>query len=113
MRRGVSPVFLYTLLLTLPAPLIAAEPELRGYLETHCFDCHDSTKKKGGLDLEASSMQLDTREQFEKWVHVHDRITAGEMPPKSRKVRPSEKETSDALKLLDDRLHEADAARIA
>jgi hypothetical protein len=113
MRRGVSPVFLYTLLLTLPALLIAAEPELRGYLETHCFDCHDSTTKKGGLDLEASSMQLDAREQFEKWAHVHDRITAGEMPPKSRKVRPSEKETSDVLKLLDDRLHDADATRIA
>jgi hypothetical protein len=27
--------------------------DLHGYLETHCFDCHDSTTKKGGLDLEA------------------------------------------------------------
>ncbi len=113
MRRGVAPVFLHALLLTLPALLIAAEPDLRGYLETHCFDCHDSKMKKGGLDLEALPMQFDAREQFEKWALVHDRIAAGEMPPKSRKVRPSEKENADALKLLDDRLHEADAARIA
>jgi hypothetical protein len=28
------------------------------------------------------------------------------MPPKSSKARPSEKENADALKLLDDQLHD-------
>jgi hypothetical protein len=113
MRCGVSPVFLHALLLTLPALLIAVEPELRGYLETHCFDCHDSTTRKGGLDLEALPMQFEAHAPFEKWALVHDRIAAGEMPPKSRKARPSEWDNANALKLLDDRLHAADAARMA
>ncbi len=101
------------LLLLATSTLSAAEADLRGYLETHCFDCHDSTTKKGGLDLEALPMQFDAAERFDVWAKAHDRIAAGEMPPKSRKARPSEKENADALKLLDDRLHEADATRIA
>ena len=113
MSRGVRLLLLRALLFALPITLTAADAELRGYLETHCFDCHDSATKKGGLDLEALPMQFDARESFEKWALAHDRIAAGEMPPKSRKVRPSEKENADALKRLDDQLHDADAARIA
>jgi len=113
MRRGAFPLLLASLFQFLPATLIAADAELRGYLETHCFDCHDSTTKKGGLDLESLPMQFDAAERFEKWALVHDRIVAGEMPPKSRKERPSEKENADALKQLDDQLHDADATRIA
>jgi len=108
--------FLLLITSLLPAfsgSLTAADADLHGYLETHCFDCHDSTTKKGGLDLEALPMHLDARERFDKWALVHDRIAAGEMPPKSRRERPSEKENVDTLKLLDDRLHDADAERIA
>ncbi|PAW65177.1 MAG: hypothetical protein B9S38_15515, partial [Verrucomicrobiia bacterium Tous-C4TDCM] len=101
------------LILLATSTLSAAETDFLSYLETHCFDCHDSATKKGGLDLEELPMQFDARAPFEKWALVHDRIAAGEMPPKSRKVRPSEKENAHALKLLDDKLHDADATRIA
>ncbi len=101
------------LILLATSTLNAAEAELRGYLEAHCFDCHDSTTKKGGLDLESLPMQFEDAQRFDLWAKAHDRIAAGEMPPKSRHERPSEKETTDALKQLDDRLHEADATRIA
>ncbi len=113
MRRGALSLILAPLLLSLPATLNAADAELRGYLETHCFDCHDSTTKKGGLDLEALPMQFDAHAPFEKWALVHDRIAAGEMPPKSLKERPSEQENAETLKQLDERLNDADAARIA
>ena len=111
MRRGAF--LLLASLLPLPAALHAADPALRGYLETHCFDCHDATTKKGGLDLESLPLKLDAPEPFEKWALVHDRIAAGEMPPKSRKERPSEQENADTLKLLDERLHNTDAAHVA
>ena len=113
MRRSAFFVLLASLLPFLPPTLNAADADLRGYLETHCFDCHDSTTKKGGLNLEALPLQFDARAQFETWALVHDRVAAGEMPPKSRRERPSAKENADALTLLDDRLHKADAARIA
>jgi hypothetical protein len=101
-------------LLSLPAvTVVAADVTVRGYLETHCFECHDATTKKGGLDLEAMPLVFDKREFFQVWAQVHDRIAAGEMPPKSRNERPSQKENAGALKQLDDNLHAADAARIA
>jgi hypothetical protein len=87
--------------------------DLSNYLETHCFDCHDSATHKGGLDLESLPIQFDQPERFNKWMQVHDRIAAGEMPPKSRSDRPSEKENADTLKRLDESLHNADATRIA
>ncbi len=101
------------LIVLMTSTLCAANADLRSYLEAHCFDCHDSTSKKGGLDLEALPTQLDARDPFAKWSLVHDRIAAGEMPPKSRRERPSEKENTEALKILDNRLHDADAAHIA
>jgi hypothetical protein len=109
MRGGV--LLFSSLLLVLAVPDHAAD--FRSYLETHCIDCHDSATKKGGLDLESLSIQLDSQEVFAKWALVHDRIAAGEMPPKSRESRPSEQENADALKRLDARLHDADIARIA
>ena len=101
------------IILLATSALNAAEAPLRGYLQRHCFDCHDSTTQKGGLNLEALPMQFDAAARVDIWAHVHDRIIAGEMPPKSRRERPPAKETADATKLLDDRLHHADAARIA
>jgi mono/diheme cytochrome c family protein len=113
MRRGTILLLLAPLFAVLPGSLSAADAGLSSYLETHCFSCHDSTTKKGGLDLETLPAQFDTRELFDKWARVHDRIAAGEMPPKSRRERPSEKENADVLRLLDAPLHAADAARIA
>ena len=66
------------LILLATSTLNAAEADIRGYLDTHCFDCHDSTTKKGGLDLESLPMQFDQVERFSAWAHVHDRIAAGE-----------------------------------
>ena len=62
------------LILLATSTLSAAETDLRGYLETHCFDCHDSTTKKGGLDLEALPMQFDAAERLAVWAKAHDRI---------------------------------------
>jgi hypothetical protein len=110
--RPIVPLALFSLLL-IPATVSAAETGLRTYLESHCFDCHDSATKKGGLDLESLPMQFDAAEFFDTWAKAHDRIAAGEMPPKSRQERPSDKENAVALKLLDDRLHEVDSERVA
>ena len=112
MRRSAFFLCLASLLTALPNTLNATDAELRGYLESHCFECHDSSTKKGGLDLEALPLQFEAHERFETWARVHDRVASGEMPPKSRRQRPSAEETVNALKLLDDHLYNADAARI-
>ena len=53
------------------------------FVDQHCTACHDSTEKKGGLDLESLSFDPEDPENFATWVKVHDRVTGVEMPPKT------------------------------
>jgi hypothetical protein len=115
MRRRVFGILLAAVLfaLAIVAPAAAAaDARLRSFLENHCLECHDSSAKKGGLDLDTLPMTMDDPEHFRLWERVHDRIVAGEMPPKPSEP-PSAEEPRPFLAVLDDRLHEADAAKVA
>ena len=58
---------------------------------------------KAGLDLTALKFEPADAENFARWVKIHDRIAAGEMPPK-KKPRPSADELTAATKTLHDDL---------
>jgi hypothetical protein len=77
-----------------PCLPIAAAPPGAAFLEEHCFDCHDSAVKKGGLDLSALTA-ADTL----VWTKVHDRIASDEMPP-AKRPRPAEADKAGFLKAL-------------
>jgi hypothetical protein len=81
----------------------------RAFLETHCYACHNSTTKKGNLDLTA--LKLEDAQSFAAWVKVHDRVYNDEMPPKSV-PQPAAAERAVFLKQLAQPLIAADAARI-
>jgi hypothetical protein len=72
--------------LLLSSPAVAAPPAK--FFETHCTSCHDADSKAGGLDLTALKFNPTDPDNFARWVKVHDRVAAGEMPPK-KKPRPS------------------------
>src|SRR4051794_30647964 len=48
---------------------------VRGFLDRHCTECHDSATKKGGLDLAEMEFDLATPGSFARWVAVHDRVS--------------------------------------
>jgi hypothetical protein len=58
------------------------------FIEKYCADCHDGLTRKGGLDLVSLAFKPQDEANFSIWVKVHDRIQAGEMPPKN-KPRPA------------------------
>jgi hypothetical protein len=64
--------------------------DVRPLLKTYCFECHNSTKRKAGLDLEEieSAAALDL---VELWDQVGERVRAKEMPP-AKKQQPTEEE---------------------
>jgi len=71
------------LLLILPATVTAFDDKpLHGFLNTHCYECHDDNDSKGGLDLYHLSTDLSDPGTIQKWVRIYDRVAAGEMPPK-------------------------------
>src|SRR6266536_2670499 len=89
----------------------AADPPPRAFLDAHCVSCHDAESKKGNLDLTALNADVGDPKAFARWVKVHDRVAAGEMPPKSVKARPDPKEADRFLTALAVDLTKADLAR--
>jgi hypothetical protein len=63
-------------------------PETRQFIENHCAECHDGAAREAGLDLTALQFDPEDKANFGIWVKVHDRVKAGEMPPKKKKKRP-------------------------
>lgn len=64
-------------------------------LKTYCFECHNTGKRRGGLDLEQIEGESAAIELVQLWKDVGERLHAKDMPPPKKK-QPSEEE----LKLL-------------
>src|SRR5579862_5760971 len=58
----------------------APQPEA-AFFSKHCYDCHDHEEHKGGLDLTALPWPPVDQDAVTRWVKIHDRVAAGEMPP--------------------------------
>ncbi|YCM45452.1 DUF1592 domain-containing protein [Verrucomicrobiaceae bacterium 227] len=88
-------VFVQTTLLAglhfLGSVALAGEPiasAVTPFLQDHCFECHDGATQKGELNLEELSLKLDDPGVMRTWILVHDRLAAGEMPPKKKNAPP-------------------------
>src|SRR6185312_13799702 len=72
------------------AQAIAAAPVEKAseaFFDAYCMDCHNDLDLKGSLDLGDLDYRPADPANFLTWVKVHDRLQAGEMPPKG-KPRP-------------------------
>ena len=114
MAKGLFRASLVLFLGSLAAPCAhaSASAQVNSFLKQHCFECHDSDTKKGGLDLTALEFDLKNPQTFARWVKVHDRVSLGEMPPK-KKPRPSARELRTFTNSLSGSLLEVDEQRIA
>ncbi len=63
------------------------------FLDRHCMSCHNDVRSESDLDLSSLEFKPADPRNFSLWVKVHDRLLAGEMPPKN-KPRPDAKETA-------------------
>ena len=82
-------------LLAVLTPAFAAE-----FTEKYCTGCHNGAAKSGGLDLTALPFAPSDAANFAEWVKVHDRLQAGEMPPKAVTRRPDRQEQEAFLREL-------------
>lgn len=100
--------------LSLPCLLHAAPPKpaVDAFFGHNCLECHDADVKKGGLDLTAISWKPDTRENFDLWVKIHDRVSKGEMPPR-KSERPEAKALTAFLASVSQPLRDVSAKQQA
>jgi mono/diheme cytochrome c family protein len=83
-----------------PKEAVAKKPvfteNIRPLLKSYCFDCHNSTKRKAGLDLEKIDSDSAALDLFELWDQVGERLRGKEMPPAKNK-QPSDDERQRLL----------------
>ena len=72
-----------------------------------CLDCHDGDSAEGGLDLTSLSFELDDRKLRDRWILIHDRIQAGEMPPDDSNLSDGDRQS--LVKTLDDAINETNS----
>ena len=89
-----------------------AAADSAAFFQTHCLDCHDADSRKGGVDLSATSRELNRPETFPLWTKVHDVLVHGEMPPPKRD-RPPHDELLSTVHALRAELVRVDSQRIA
>ena len=82
-------------------------PGTRVFLDDHCVDCHNPDQYSGRLDLTTNEYHPDDAANFGLWVKIHDRVQAGEMPPK-KKARPEPAEMQAFLTGMDTMLKAAE-----
>ena len=103
--------YLVLVFLFLTAVAHAAAPATDEYFRAHCLECHDDQAKQGGLDLSSLPFDAANRETFDRWVKIHDRIAAGQMPPRDR-PRPPAAETTAVVTSLRTALADAERSRL-
>ena len=72
-------------LLSLQALDAAPLPETStSFLETYCWDCHDSLTEKGDINLEVQALDWSEHDTPELWESVYRVVARDEMPPKDK-----------------------------
>jgi hypothetical protein len=88
-RRLFLPLVISGLAVPMFPSVAAPPPAFEPFFQQHCYDCHDPDTEKGGLDLTTVGSDLTRPDAMRVWVRVHDRVSAGEMPPQKRPQPPS------------------------
>ena len=100
------------LFICIPFTIFANDSSFEKFLTTHCVSCHGPKKEKGDLRIDTLSRDFKAGMDSHLWAEVNERINAGEMPPEEQ-PRPNEKEISEFIAQLDQKLTEGKAARMA
>ena len=89
-----------------------AEAEAQAFTDRYCTSCHNDVDKEGGLDLTTLALTPGDAANFLTWVKIHDRVQAGEMPPKEKK-RPDAGEMTSFVQGLTTSLTVAERDQVA
>lgn len=85
---------------SLAAPASAAASAISdraaAFFEAYCASCHNDVDKEAGLDLTSLKYDPTDRASHDRWVRIHDRLAAGEMPPKEKR-QPAAADLRDFL----------------
>jgi hypothetical protein len=86
-RLRLSGVAVLALLTAGPVAVAGPAALDKAFVNDYCTRCHNDVDQKGRLDLTRLTFEPNDPANLAVWIKVHDRVKAGEMPPRSR-ARP-------------------------
>ena len=92
---------------------VAPKFDASGFTDDYCSNCHDEESKKGGLELTTLPFDPADPANFSRWVKIHDRLLAHEMPPKKADDQPDAAELRTFVSRLTGALTAPEQASIA
>ena len=117
-QNRMTPCFLVFITLIVSQTISAAEsgeplPDkvVGELIKQTCVECHNEETSEGGLNLASVAWKLNNKEVRQRWVQIHDRIAAGEMPPEKDSL--SQKDRLTLLKVLSTAIHHSDFAEVS
>ena len=84
--------------------------KVKPLITNHCVECHGPDLQRAKLRLDNLQPDLRDERTLAVWTAVHDKLVAGEMPPKKRD-RPPQAELQAATMWLNKQLHTASLDR--
>lgn len=93
-------------------PVSADEAAINAFLDQHCTTCHDDTQAEGELNLLDLALAPNDPSNRAKWIRLHDRVAAGEMPPPEKKHDLSPGDRAGFVALLGGVIGQADRTAI-
>lgn len=88
-----------------------AEP-MEAFLTKHCTRCHGAQKEEGDIRFDRLSRDFKAGKDSHHWAEALDKVNSGEMPPKTE-PQPAQAEIAEFVTILDARLKEGRASRMA
>lgn len=85
------------------------EGPAKKFLARHCAECHDADVQKGGLRVDTLALPPTGADSLNLLVRMHDRVQAGEMPPK-KAAQPTTLERQAFLRALGEEIKAAESA---
>lgn len=83
---------------------------LASFTDSHCIGCHSGDDPEGGFGIDKLGVDLSDLESARRWILVHDRVVAGEMPPTSE-TQPEANESAEFVKQLAGHIEAAESTR--
>jgi hypothetical protein len=91
-------------------PAATYRDKIRPFLDAHCIECHGKIVKRAGLRLDELMPDFGDVKTAASWVKAHDKLVAGQMPPKKRE-RPPQADLDMVTQWLQRELHAASLAK--
>lgn len=82
--HGLLGLAVLALLAVRPAVAVELADPDEAFVGDYCTRCHNDVDRKGRLDLTGLAFDPGDPANLAVWIKVHDRLKAGEMPPRNR-----------------------------